>query len=340
MANATINSIAKETKLSTATVSRVLSGSNYPVKEETRKIILEAAKSAGYVPNMLARSLKTKVSNEIAVIIPLIKNPFYTAFAGGIEGELSKTDFTMSLYTTEYNDSHADSLLSKLASRAVAGVIIASDSMTLDLYNALCKLNQATQVPIITMGHKSDYNHFPGIFCDYVSGMKMAVEYLFDKGHRDIAFAFSSMNRETSKAKWVGAQAAYNARGYTASDYFMKAANNDSISGTLLAEVIMQSEIKYTAIAAGNDILATGLLLGLAELKIRVPEDISVMGFNDSLYARVCYPALTTIRMPSWAIGVQAVKMLFDMLQNREMPESVFLEPQVIERASIREIGV
>jgi len=338
MSNATITDIANDVKMSIATVSRVLNNADYPVKEETKKRILEAADRLGYVPNMFAKGLKTKTSNEIAVIIPLIKNPFYTSFAGGVEGELSNSSYYMSLYTTEYLEMQTDSLVNKLIGSAVAGVIIVSDSMTQHMYNSLYKMNKTRQIPVVTVGHKSDYNELPGLFCDYTMGAKKMIDYLFEKGHQKIAFAFGSMNRETSWAKWVGVQLAYKERGIELDPYYLGAERNDILSGTALAHTIMKSGKGYTAIAAANDVLATGILTGLKEQNISVPDDISVTGYNNSLYAQVCYPPLTTLHIPSWGMGASALKMLTEMLATKIEPKSIFWDTQVIERASVRPI--
>jgi len=189
MSNVTITGIAKETNLSTATVSRVLSGSDYPVKLETRKKIMDAAEKVGYVPNMLARGLKTRHSNEIAVIVPYIHYPFFYSIVTGIETVLAKSAFNMSLHLTRSLNAPPDSLASRLVGNMVAGVIITTDSMPQNFYNVLLGLNQKNGLPVITMDYELKEYQFPGVYFDYFAGAKMALEYLFDKGHRQIAFA-------------------------------------------------------------------------------------------------------------------------------------------------------
>jgi len=336
MPGATIYDVAKESQLSIATVSRVLSGSNYPVKPQTRQRILDAAEKTGYVPNMLARGLKTKVNNEIAVIVPYIDSPFYYSIVGGIETTLVKSAFNMSLYLTRHSSLPADSLENKLVGKMMAGVIIAADSITPHFHKLLSGLNQKNRLPIITMDYKLKKDQFPGVYFDYFAGAKMAVEYLFNKGHSQIAFAFCPLNHETRKARWAGVQAAYKARGREANDYFEDTANSDFKVGLSLAHRIMQSGKKYTALAASNDAIAVGLLVGLAGQGIRVPEDISVIGFDDCVYAKMSYPALTTIRVPSEEMGEMVAHMMLNNLEGNEPPTDISLEPQVIERASVK----
>jgi len=341
MSGATIYNVAKESGMSIATVSRVLSGSNYPVKPQTRKRILDAAEKVGYVPNMLARSLKTRVNNEIAVIIPYINYyPLFISIVGGIEATLTKSSYSMSLYLTSHSDTPADSLVNSLLGKMMAGVIIAADSITPHFHKLLYKLNQKNQLPIVSLDYKSKKDQFPGVYFDYFKGAKMAVEYLFDKGHSDIAFAFRPLkDHETRRARWAGIQAAYQARGYEANDYFEDAAETDFLVGVSLAHKIMQSGKKYTALAASNDSIAVGLLVGLAEQNIRVPDDISIIGFEDCIYAMMSYPALTTIRVPSEQMGEMAAHMLINTLEGKEPPADMFLEPKVIERASVKDLA-
>jgi len=333
---ATIYNVANESNTSIATVSRVLSGSNYPVKPQTRQRILEAAEKVGYVPNMLARGLKTKINNEIAVIIPSIHNPFYTSLVGGIEAALAESSFSMSLHLTKNNDLPTESLINRLIGKMIAGVIVTADSITPHFYELMCELNQKNDLPIIVMDYKSNKYQFPGVYFDYFNGAKMAVEYLFDNGHNKIAFALCPLDRETRKARWAGIQAAYQAKGHEVNDYFENMTGNGFLAGVELAHMIVKSGKEYTAIAADNDSIAVGLLAGLAELDIRVPDDISVIGFDDCLYAMMCYPALTTIRVPSEEMGKMAALMLLNSLEDKALPEDIFLNPKVVERASVK----
>jgi len=342
MPGVTINNVAKESGMSTTTVSRVLSGSDYPVNRQTRQRILDAAEKVGYIPNMLARGLKTKVTNEIAVIVPYIYSPFYHSIVTGIEMALAKSAFNMSLHLTMHLSAPADSLVNRLVGNMVAGVIIAADSMTQSFYNVLYELNQKNQLPVISMDYKPKEHQFPGVYFDYFTGAKIAVEYLFDKGHSQIAFASCPLYHETRNARWAGVQAAYKARGCEAIDLFVDAADNDFndfMVGVSLARKIMQSGKKYTAIATSNDTIAIGLLVGLDEQGIRVPDDISIIGFDDCAYAMMTIPALTTIRIPSVEIGEMSAHMLLNTLEKREPPTSINLEPRVIERASVKKLN-
>ena len=337
MPGITIRSVAKECGLSAATVSRVLSGSDYPVKPQTRQVILDAARRAGYVPNMLARGLKAKVSNEIAVIIPSIQNPFYTSLVGGIEPVLLDSNYSMSLYLTDNYVRHIDLLVKNLVGKMIAGVIIASDSIIPSISRALHELKATNGLSVVAVDYHMMQSEYPGVYFDYFRGAQMATEYLMGKGHSRIAFAFCPMDRETRKARWSGIRAAYKGRGKheMEKDYFESSANTDFYAGVELARAILKSGGAYTAVAANNDTVAVGLLYGLAEQRVRVPEEVSVIGFDDCIYAMMCSPALTTIRVPSQQMGEMAANMLLGGLGRDVAPSNAHLEPQVIERASV-----
>jgi len=341
MSGITIHSVAKECGMSTATVSRVLSGSDYPVKPQTRQLILEAAERVGYVPNMLARGLKARVNNEIAVIVPSIHNPFYTSLVSGIESVLLDSAYSISLYLTDSYGRQTNPLVNSLVGKMMAGVIIAADSITPQFYKVLCELKQNSNLSIVVMDYLMKNCEFSGVYFDYFKGAKMATEHLFGKGHSNIAFAFCPMDRETRRARWAGIQDACRSRGnYDISDdYYESPAKTDFLAGVELAYVIRESGKHYTAIAANNDAVAVGLLAGLAEQNVRVPDEVSVIGFDDCIYAMMCYPRLTTIRVPSQQIGELAARMLLDELGGKEPSANAYLEPQVIERASVLELA-
>jgi len=338
MPGITIHDVAEECGLSVATVSRVLSGSDYPVKPQTRQRILEAAEKTGYVPNMLARGLKTKAINEIAVIIPSIQNPFYTSMVGGIESVLLESAYGMSLYLTDHYGQRTNLLINNLIGKMISGIIIAADSITPSIYEALRNLKEKNNVSIIATDYQVKDCVFPGIYFDYFEGAKMAVEYLFNQGHSRIAFGFCPMDRETRKARLAGVRAACEPleNSEIETDYYESSVKTDFFAGMELARVIRKSDKGYTAIVAHNDSVAVGLLAGLAEQNVSVPDEVSVIGFDDCIYAMMCRPTLTTVRVPSQQMGDLAAHIQLNELGGKEACSNIYLEPKIIERESVR----
>jgi LacI family transcriptional regulator len=168
----------------------------------------------------------------------------------------------------------------------------------------------------------------------------MAAEYLHSKGQSRIAYAFCQTFRETRRARWEGIKTAsgHANRDALMEDYY-EVPEEDFAAGAELARIIVRSGKPYSAIAANNDAVAVGVLAGLAEMKVRVPEDISVIGFDDCVYAAMSYPALTTVRVPSEQMGDLAAHMLLGELRGEDSSLEILLEPRVIERSSVAKIN-
>ena len=336
MSKVTIRDVAQKCGLSIATVSRVLAGSDYPVKPETRQLILDAANECGYVPNMLARGLKINQGNEIAVIVPSIQNPFYTSVVKGIETALLGSGYSMLLYITEVQGEKSRHLVDSLQGKMVAGVIIAADSMNAMLAEKLQYLKRILNTKVMVFDHHIGGCAFPGVYFDYFAGARMATEYVIGLGHTRIAFASGPMDRETRRTRLAGYKFACETLlgNNPEQDCYVCTDETDFMAGAALAVQIAQSQKGYTAILAINDSVGVGLLAGLAEQHIRVPEDISVVGFDDCIYAKMCSPMLTTIRVPSEDIGLQAAKHLLQELRDGTAMPSIYMEPEIVERNS------
>lgn len=336
MSKVTIRDIAQKCGLSIATVSRVLSGSSYPVRLETRKLIMDVAQECGYVPNMLARGLKINKGNEIAVILPSVQNSFYASLVKGIETTLHGSGYSMLLYLTEIHEENTRHLVESLQGKMVAGVIVAADSMDDFLEKKLQHLRRILNTKIMVVDHHIGGCTFPGVYFDYFSGARMATDYLIRLGHTNIAFVSGPVDRETRRIRLAGFKFAYEAlRGKNVEeDCYICEEETEFKAGVTLANRIIASGKDYTAAMAMNDSVGVGLLAGLAEHGIRVPEDFSIVGFDDCIYAQMCSPMLTTVRVPSERIGTMAAQNLLQELRNQQSGSSVYIEPEVIERKS------
>ncbi len=340
MAHATIKDIAKKTGFSIATVSRVLSGSDYPTSPETKRFIEQAAKELGYVPNILARSLKTSASEEVAVIIPSIMNLFYSNMVMGIEEGLSRNGYSMLIYLM---NGHSDrrAILKSIRGKRISGVIIAADCISEDIVSQLTALRKE-DVPVVVTDYKPvTAESFHGVFFDYRIGGQMATNYLLKLGHEHIAYLTMSIDRTSRANLWEGFRMALeNAqKPVSPDDKFVSDNLSEFEAGKELAGMMLDSGRKYSAIIANNDSVAVGIMIELARRGIRVPEDISVMGFDDSVFSQMSFPALTTIRVDAEMIGKQASELVLLEREGRAIGYSVYLEPSVIERQSVSAFG-
>ena len=336
----TIKDIARESGYSIATVSRTLNGNGYPVNRETRKEIEACAKRLGYMPNVYARTLKTSTSNEVAVVIPSFRNPFYTSALVGIENELSRLRYELVFYLKQHDQVDAACFMSTLSGKKFAGIIIASDCISRELAVMLDELQK--DVPVVVLdGDVPDRNSLHGVFFDYQKGAAAAAEYLIQNGHRKVALITKAIDRPTRQSVAEGFLRAFRAVGAAVGpeDIFESDISDDFDAGFALGSAAAGARAGYTALLANNDAVAAGALSAMITRNIRVPEDISIIGIDDNVYARMTTPRLTSIRVPSEHMGVLAAKQLLETIAGKRPGGSLYVEPEIVERDTVRKIN-
>lgn len=336
----TIKDVAKHSGFSVTTVSRVLSGSDYPISTVAREIIQNSARELKYFPNMLARSLKTNSSNEVAVIIPSIVNPFFTDMVGGIESILSEQGYNMLIYLGGVHGRRDGELIKSLNGKMITGVIIAADCINNDLANGLLALKNNGTPVIVTDYATEDVQGLYGIFFDYAKGGRLAAGYLAGKGHRNIAICSRTIDRDTRRRFISGIKEVLiqNDIIFDENDIFQSEIENDFDAGAQMAKRILEAEKRYTAIAANNDAVAVGVLSTLIQSGMRLPEDISIIGLDDCVFSRMSTPLLTTVRVPAYEMGRLASKFLFEELEGKKLQYNIYMEPHIVERQTVKHI--
>lgn len=336
----TIKDIARESGYSVATVSRTLSGNGYPVNRETRKEIEACAQRLGYTPNVYARTLKTSTSNEVAVVIPSFRNPFYTSALVGIENELSRLRYELVFYLKQHDQVDAASFINMLSGKKFAGVMIANDCVSHELAAMLDELQK--DIPVVVLdGEIPDRKSLHGVFFDYQKGAAAAAEYLIQNGHRKVALITKVIDRPTRQSVAEGFLNAFRANGAAAGqpDILESGISDDFDAGFALGSAVADARAGYTALLANNDAVAAGALSAMIKRNIRVPEDISIMGIDDNVYARMTTPRLTSVRVPSESMGVLAAKQLLETIAGKGPGSSLFVEPEIVERDTVRKIN-
>lgn len=340
MKHATLKDVAKSTGFSVTTVSRVLGDSDYPIHPDTRKAICAAAKEMNYIPNILARSLKTHVSKDIAVVIPSITNPFYTSIIMGIEETLSNNGYNMLTYLTRMNNAKDSELITSLRGKMIAGVIIAADCITITLTNSL-QLLKKSNIPYVITDYTPDLGEPTfGVFFDYHHGGRMAARYLLGLGHRRIAFATRSLDRPSRRNLREGfcKEMAASGIGFTEKDVFVSDSKNELDAGVELVQQILGRKKTYTVISANNDTVAVGIMAELARQGWKIPEDIGVVGFDNSVFAQMSSPPLTTVQVPAEEMGRLAAESMLNELSGKKIQYSIYLEPKIVERQSVQKV--
>lgn len=336
----TIRDVAIASNSSITSVSRVLNNCDYPVSDKLRKRILKAAKELNYVPNLTARSLKMNTGTEIAVVLPSIINPYYTTIIKGMEDHFFRENLGMLIYITNKNKRSPEKIVESVRGRQVAGIIAATDSVNDALLSELISIKEAgtpvvlLDYPPINMNSQGIY----GVFCDYYKGASMATEYLLKMGHRNIAFATTHLDRQSRVLRYNGFRDTMQSNGvdFDDSDLLICPLESTYDAGVELAGMIINASDRITAVAAINDAVAAAIVTGLNMRGVRVPDEISVIGFDNADIARMTHPLLTSVDVSAEEMGNLAATSLISEIKGNEMKQNIDLEPIIVERKSVK----
>ena len=311
MSPATIRDVAERAKVGIGTVSRVLNDHPY-VSQDTRKKVLDAIKELNYTPNLIAKQLSSGRTHAIAVTLPFLTYPSFVERLRGVQTALADSNYVLVLYGAE-SASQRDVNFTDLSNTTrIDGILIVS--VPLSDENATGFLVTNTPIVLVDIYHPE----FNRVFVDEVKGGKMATEHLIELGHRKIAFISDLLNPDfqflAMRERYHGYQKALRAHGIPINlDYHLEAPHGQ-YEAKLLAEKLLQMDDPPTAIFAGSDTQAIGVLDAAREMDIKVPEELSVIGYDGIRDAE--YMNLTTIEQPLFDSGVEGVNLLISMIEN------------------------
>jgi DNA-binding LacI/PurR family transcriptional regulator len=326
----TIRDVARESGYSASTVSIVLNGaplSRY-IPSGTKTRIETAAKRLGYRPNPLARSLRSQRSNIVGVMVFDITDPFCTPILRGLENSLYQANY-LSFLADAHNETHRfERYLEMLLDRRVEGLIIVANWLVTDI-KLLADLTER-QVPTVVAGREVEMELASTVSVENEGGAAAALEYLYKLGHREIAFLRGPKALTSSGQRWKGIKSfaqsvglSLDAKRFAELPESLDANSSFEAGSQLTAELLRRGKA-FTALLAYDDVTALGALRALKNKGLRVPEDCSVIGFDDVAQAGLSVPSLTTIRQPMEAMGAMSAGIVLDAIkavdQNREFP--------------------
>lgn len=330
--NISLKELAAHLGLSITSLSLVLNDKPEAtaIPQETKDRIFEAAEKFNYKPNYFARSLRAQRSYTLGVIVPELSDGYSAMVLNGVEAALAREGF--SYLTTSHL--HRDDLLSKnpqmLIERQVEG-IIAVDT----------KIKFKADVPIVTVSGHDQIEGVVNVVLNHQHAAELGVGHLFTLGHRQIAFIKGQDFSSDTQIRWETMMEAASKRGIKVDSGLIAQLEGDLPSpeiGYVAAKKILSHNQPFTALFAFNDISAMGAIHALQESGLRVPEDVSVIGFDDIYFARFNNPALTTIRQPLFEMGKLAAQIVLKQLsakgKNLEIPQMQTVEPELIVRKS------
>jgi len=334
----TIKDIAREAGVSVTTVSNVIHGRKHRVAPDTVERISKIIRNYNYIPNLSARSLVNKSSRIIGVINHLIQSqtisffqdPFHSALLGGIEKKLRERGYYMMIRTIA-NEGELYSLFNNWNLDGIILTGLFNDSF-------FARLLEANK-PIVLLDSYIKNSRIFNIGLNDRKGGFMATQYLISKGHRNIVFASPPLHQHgVIEERLKGYKAALKKYGipFSRENVYQQEISLDE--GITLGRVLSERK-DISAVFATADVLAAGIMAGLSQAGRRVPEDISLIGFDDVLYSRIVSPPLTTIRQNTEEKGAIAAGIMADYIEGKEnMPRNIIMPLYLIERDSVMEI--
>lgn len=311
MALPSIRDVAQAAGVSTATVSRTLS-SPEQVSEETRQTVMTAVHLTGYRVNRAARNLRKRQSGEVLVLVPNLSNPFFSQILGGIEETFSGTDYNVLIADSRGKDQNEDLLAEHLANTRADGIIILDGCVSTQVQKWLDK--NAQRHHTVFACEWQDGTTLPVVQSNNRAGAAMAIRYLHQLGHRQIAHITGPIDNVLTRVRREGALEEYERLQLPINPAWIIRGDFSLAAGHQAAQQIIAMSERPSAVFCASDQMAFGLISGLYAAGIRVPQDISVMGFDDIELSEFYIPRLTTIRQNRPILGATAAQLVLDRL--------------------------
>jgi len=318
IAAVTIRDVAKESGFSSTTVSIVLN--NAPraryIPAVTKKRIERAAEKLGYRPNLFARSLRSKRSHTVGVIVFDMTDPFCTLVLRGIENTLYQSSYLPILTDVHNERSRFERYLEMLLDRRVEALIVVANWLFVDI-DVLADLEKSS-IPTVTIGRELKTDSVSSVMVDNELGARVALEHLYSMGHRKIAFIRGPKTLADSAPRWKGIRIFAKSSGLELDARLVldlpesRHPLSSFEAGCKLTEDLLKQKRQFTALMAFDDLTAFGAIRALAKAGLRVPEQCSVIGFDDVAASSLYTPPLTTVRQPMEIMGAMAVSIIVD----------------------------
>lgn len=345
----TIRDVAKESGFSSATVSIVLNDAPLAryIPGSTKKRIERAAQKLGYRPNLFARSLRGKRSHTVGVMVFDMTDPYCTLVLRGIENTLYQSSYLPILTDAHNERSRFERYLEMLLDRRIEALIVLANWLFVNI-DVLADLERSS-IPTVMIGRELQNPSVSSVIVDNELGAQTAIEHLYSLGHHKIAFIRGPKALADSAPRWKGVRGFAKAEGLELDPRLILdlPESSDPVSsfkaGYQLTEKLLKQKVPFTALMAFDDMTAFGAIRALADSGLQVPNDCSVVGFDDVAASGLYTPALTTVRQPMEAMGAMAVGLALDginaVVEKREV-KAIHrqMAPELVIRESTRKL--
>ena len=316
----TIKDVAKQAGVSHSTVSRALHGSPL-ISDETVERVRQIAIDMGYFPSAAARSLKTNRSLALGVIVSAIDDPFFSEILQGIEEIAQESGYSMLMAASQRDSEREQAIVQDMRERHVDGLIICSASFSVEQRRKLLDYG----IPIVMINNQAAEEYRYSIYHDDVDGSRQVTRHLIELGHRRIAYLGNSLSGRTTLDRLAGLRQEMESAGTTIPDeYIFEVPGGNPEDGFNASKHFLDLPQPPTALICFNDMLAIGVLKGLQANGLHVPEDLSVVGFDNIVFSAYTNPPLTTLDQPKRYIGMEAARLilgLLDPVAGKEVPD-------------------
>ena len=324
----TIREIAELANVSTATVSKVINGKDQYISEATRQKILEIVEKEGYIPNGIAKSLKVRKTKTIGIIMPDVMNLFFSELARGAEDAAEKRGYSVILCNTDNRESKEEKYLNILQEKMVDGIIMTAAEASMN------KSVKRSKTPMVLVDRDIELDKPVGrITVNNEEGAFMATKFLIEKGCKNIGFISSEKKNKPSAERLEGYKRALKEYKLDIDEkkIFLE---NFTIDSGYKGVISLLEKTQVDGIFCGNDLIAFGAIKGLKEKKVKIPEEVKIIGFDDISMSQFIDPPLTTIKQPIYQLGEEAVKMLVAIIEKKDTDMNKVLKTELIERGS------
>jgi LacI family transcriptional regulator len=327
----TINDVAKQAGVAPITVSRVINNSGY-ISQETRCRVEQAISELGYVPNALARGLRSKRTNTLALVMTDITNPFFTNIARGVEDIASESGYSVIYCNTDESETEEFKYAQILAQKQVDGIILVPaccQSKTVDFLHSI-------DIPVVLLDRRIPDLQIDSVRCDSITGAYELVRLLIGLGHKRITMISGQRGVSTAEDRVIGYHQAMTEAGLEENEqvYF---GSFTQTSGYELTQKALALPDPPTAFVGANNFITIGIMKALRNLKLRVPEDVTLVGFDDlPLALFIDEPFLTVAVQPAYEMGKKAAELILNRLLGKppKKRREIILPIEIIQRKS------
>lgn len=327
----TIKDVASKANVSIATVSRVLN--NLPgYSDKTKQKVYQAIEELGYQPNAIARGLINKRTHTLGVMFPNVSSDFSSELLRGVEDFAQDNGYSVIVCNTDFDGKRTLKYLQVLREKQIDGLIFSSEVLKQAYYEVL----EDMQIPVVLVSTESKYP-VPYIKVDDFQASFDAAEYLIHLGHRNIALISGTKSDTIAGIPRVeGYRKALEKHGIPLNPSYIAYGDFMFEKGCEAMETLLHNNADFTAVFATSDEMAVAALATAAKHGIKVPEDLSIMGYDDLKLARMVVPPLTTVCQPLYDMGTIAARKLIRMIETGEMEDSQIIAHSIVERRTVK----